>query len=124
MQIDPTPIVKTWGPWGVILIAAGFFVWKWVLPRIDQHLADKREQRRLEREALRKRDELDRETIRKRDEQFVTMISESLSDEQQGRAVERDRFLAIVDGSLKQQTEVLRTLTDSVNQSLSSRREQ
>jgi hypothetical protein len=102
-QVDIRPILTQWGAWGVVLVAIGFFVWKWVLPRIDKHLEAKASERAL-----------DRDNARKRDDKFVQMISENLNEAQKGREVERDKFLQLVDGTLKQQTAVLARLVDKI----------
>lgn len=107
LQIDVAPIVQRWGAWGVLLIAFGLFVWRWVLPRIDRSI----EQRRKDREA-------ERENLRKRDERFVQMISDNLESAQRGRELERDKFLEVVDGTLQKQTTVLAKLVETVDEKL------
>lgn len=102
-QIDVKPILTQWGAWGVVLIAIGFFVWKWALPRIDRHMEGKTAERAL-----------DRDNARKRDNQFVQMISDNMDEAQRGREAERDKFLQLVDGTLKQQTTVLARLVDKI----------
>lgn len=102
-QIDIKPILTQWGAGGVVLVAIGFFVWKWVLPRIDKHLEAKASERTL-----------DRDNARKRDDKFVQMISDNMDEAQKGREAERDKFLELVDGTLKQQTAVLARLVDKM----------
>lgn len=102
-QIDIKPILTQWGAWGVVLVAIGFFVWKWALPRIDRHMEGKTAERAL-----------DRDNARKRDNQFVQMISDNMDEAQRGREAERDKFLQLVDGTLKQQTTVLARLVDKI----------
>lgn len=102
-QIDIKPILTQWGAGGVVLVAIGFFVWKWVLPRIDKHLEAKASERTL-----------DRDNARKRDDKFVQMISDNMDEAQKGREAERDKFLELVDGTLKQQTAVLSRLVDKI----------
>jgi|SRR5882724_12386188 len=102
-QIDVRPILTQWGAGGVVLLAIGFFIWKWVLPRVDKHLEAKANERTL-----------DRENARKRDDKFVQMISENMDEAQKGREAERDKFLELVDGTLKQQTAVLSRLVDKI----------
>lgn len=31
-QIDASPLIKSWGPWGVILVGIGLLIWKWLIP--------------------------------------------------------------------------------------------
>lgn len=103
-QIDIKPILTQWGAWGVVLIAVGFFVWKWVLPRVDKHLEAKAKERALERE-----------NARQRDDKFVQMISDNMDEAQKGREAERDKFLEFVDGTLKQHTAAFTRLVDKID---------
>lgn len=103
-QVDIKPIITQWGAWGVVLIAVGFFVWKWALPRIDKHMEGKTAERAL-----------DRDNARKRDDKFVQMISDNMDEAQKGREAERDKFLQLVDGTLKQQTTVLAKLVEKID---------
>lgn len=105
LQIDTAPIVQRWGPYGVLLIAGGLFFWKWVLPRIDQWLEQRRQERAFEREER-----------RKRDERFVEMISQNLEAERAENKMEREKFVAFVDGTLREQTATMTTLIKKVDE--------
>lgn len=102
-QIDIKPILTQWGAGGVVLVAVGFFIWKWVLPRVDKHLEAKTRERALERD-----------NARKRDDKFVQMIGDNLDETQKRLESERERFLQFVDGTLKQHTAVLARLVDKM----------
>lgn len=106
-QIDVTPILQRWGAVGVLVVAGGVFIWKWVLPRIDQWLEQRRQERAFEREER-----------RKRDERFVEMISQNLEAERTESKEEREKFVAFVDGTLREQTATMATLIQKVDEKL------
>jgi F0F1-type ATP synthase membrane subunit b/b' len=107
VQVDVSPIIKSWGAWGAVSVALGFFFWKWVLPRIDEWLKQRRDERTTERDER-----------RKRDERFVQMISDNLEAERAESKAERDKFLGLVEGTLKGQTDAMTTLIKKVDESL------
>ena len=61
---------------------------------------------------------MEREERRKRDERFVEMISQNLEAERAEGKAEREKFVAFVDGTLKEQTATMATLIQKVDASI------
>lgn len=107
-QIDAAPLVKAWGPWGIIIAAIGLLIWKWLIPLANKVI----------------------ERSQARNDKLIEMIAANLLEaqknrevEQRNREIERDKFLAVVDGSLKTNVQVLSTLAKAVDESLRRTRE-
>lgn len=102
-QIDPSILVNRWGVGGFFVFVAGLFIWKWILPRVDAYIAYRR---KLQDEAA--------EQSRVRDEQFVQVISNNLTAERTRGEKERDKFIEVLDGTLRKQSEILSGLPGAV----------
>lgn len=107
-QIDASPLIKSWGAYGVILSAIGLLIWKWLIPLANKVI----------------------ERSQARNDRLIEMIAANLLEaqrnreaEQRNREIERDKFLTVVDGSLKANVQALSTLAKAVDESLRRTRE-
>jgi F0F1-type ATP synthase membrane subunit b/b' len=84
MGAEWEPILKLWGPLGLIVLGLAFFIWKYLLPALEKQRAEYKaaldsalEDARRERDyaRLQREKEVDKflESLRYRDEQFKSV---------------------------------------------------